>query len=189
MLPDTARLTLRALDDGDLPALRAILGDGETMAAYEGAFSEAETLDWLRRQQDRYRADGFGLWAVVERATGDVIGQTGITRQTLEDDEIVEVGYLFRRDRWHRGFAVEAASASVDWAFTTLPVEHVWAKVRDTNLASMNVAIRLGMRVRRRFVTRYRGVDMPHFGFALSRDEWQASRDSEMRRHSENPTA
>lgn len=176
MLPRTARLALRLLDDDDLDALRAILGDAETMAAYEGAFDDAESLAWLRGQQERYRKDGFGLWAVVDRASGEVIGQTGITRQRIEQDDIVEVGYLFRRDRWHRGYAVEAASACVDWAFTTLDVDRVWAKVRDTNLASMNVAIGVGMRVRRRFVTHYRGIDMPHLGFAMTRDEWRARR-------------
>jgi RimJ/RimL family protein N-acetyltransferase len=176
MLPRTDRLELRELTDADLPALRAILTDGETMTAYNGAFSEAEVRDWLQRQRGRYRNDGFGLWAVIDRATGEVIGQTGITRQRIEDDEVFEVGYLFRRDRWHHGYAAEAASACVDWAFASLPVDAVWAKVRDTNIASMNVAIGLGMRVRRRFVVRYRGVDMPHLGFAVTRAERAARR-------------
>ena len=176
MLPRTARLALRELDDDDLPALSAILSDDETMVAYEGAFTEPEVRDWLQRQRDRYRDDGFGLWAVVDRGTGDVIGQTGITRQRIDDDEVLEVGYLFRRDRWGHGFASEAASACVDWAFAELPVDAVWAKVRDTNLPSMNVAVRLGMRVRRRFVVNYRGVEMPHLGFAVSREEWAAGR-------------
>ncbi|MDF2554845.1 MAG: family N-acetyltransferase [Microbacterium sp.] len=177
MLPRTARLALRPMVDDDLPALRDILCDDVTMSAYEGGFDEDEVRAWLQRQQDRYRSDGFGLWAVVERETGEMIGQTGPTRQRIEDDEVVEVGYLFRRDRWGRGYAGEAASACVDWAFANLPTDAVWAKVRDTNLASMNVAIRLGMRVRRRFVVPYRGVRMPHLGFAVSRAEWAARGD------------
>ncbi|WP_249223625.1 GNAT family N-acetyltransferase [Microbacterium sp. CIAB417] len=79
-------------------------------------------------------------------------------------------------DQWHRGFAVEAASACRDWAFDELGVDAVWAKVRGTNIASMNVAIRLGMRVRRAFTTRYRGADMPHLGFAIDRAKWTAAR-------------
>lgn len=163
----TDRLTLRPMTEDDLPALRAILGDEGTMTAYEGAFDEDEIRAWLTRQQRRYTEDGFGLWAVVHE--GEMIGQAGITRQRIEDDEVHEVGYLFRRDRWHRGFAVEAASAWRDWAFDELRVDTVWAKVRSTNIASMNVAIRLGMRVRRSFTTHYRGVDMPHLGFAVDR--------------------
>ncbi|MDF2492199.1 MAG: family N-acetyltransferase, partial [Microbacterium sp.] len=81
MLPRTARLALRPMVDDDLPALRDILCDDVTMSAYEGGFDEDEVRAWLQRQQDRYRSDGFGLWAVVERETGEMIGQTGPTRQ------------------------------------------------------------------------------------------------------------
>jgi RimJ/RimL family protein N-acetyltransferase len=172
----TARLVLNEMTDGDLPALRAILQDADAMTAYEGAFSEAEVLEWLRRMQRRYADDGFALWAM--RRDGEMIGQCGITRQRIEADDVLEVGYLLRRDQWHRGYAVEAAAAARDWAFAELEAPAVWAKVRDTNLASMNVAIRLGMTVRRRFVTHYRGVDMPHLGFAVNRATWGEARRS-----------
>lgn len=172
----TPRLMLRELTDADLPALRAILHDPIAMTAYEGAFSDEESLGWLRRQQERYADDGLGLRAVILRETGELIGQCGITRQPIEQDEVIEVGYLFRRAHWHRGYAVEAASACRDWAFETLAIDDLYAKVRSTNLASMNVAIRLGMTARRGFTTHYRGADMPHIGFALSRAEWEALR-------------
>lgn len=63
----------------------------------------------------------------------------------------------------------------MDWAFGHDGVESVHAKVRDTNLRSMNVAIRLGMTVRRRFEVVYRGVRMPHLDFAVSRAERSAA--------------
>lgn len=166
---ETERLVLRELTDADLGALHAVLGDPVAMTAYEGAFSEDESRAWLRRQQERYRSDGFGLWAIADRASGEVLGDCGITRQRIEDDEVLEVGYHLRRAAWGRGYATEAARASMEWAFATLEAPEVWAKVRDTNIPSMNVAIRLGMTVRRRFLVHYRGVDMPHLGFARSR--------------------
>ncbi|WP_336631194.1 MULTISPECIES: GNAT family N-acetyltransferase [unclassified Microbacterium] len=169
MIVTTARLDLREMTDADLPALRRILHDPVAMAAYDGAFSDAESLAWLRRMQESYRRDGFGLWAAVLRETGEMIGQCGITRQRIDEDEVIEVGYLFQRDHWHRGYAVEAAAACRDWAFRTLQTDVVYAKVRSTNVASMNVAIRLGMTVRRAFTTHYRGVDMPHLAFAIPR--------------------
>ncbi|HYP73947.1 MAG TPA: GNAT family N-acetyltransferase [Microbacterium sp.] len=179
MILQTERLELREMTDADLPALRRTLHDPVAMTAYEGAFSDDESLAWLRRMQQRYTEDGFGLWAVVLRESGGArsggdrfIGQCGITRQRIDDDEVIEVGYLFERAFWHRGYAVEAASACRDWAFQTLDIADLYAKVRATNVASMNVAIRLGMTVRRTFTTRYRGVDMPHLAFALSRSDW-----------------
>ena len=56
----------------------------------------------------------------------------------------LEVGYLFNRAFWRHGYATEAAAAIRDRAFTDLAASEIWAQVRDTNLASMNVAIRLG---------------------------------------------
>ncbi len=153
----------------DLPSLKAILQDAETMTAYEGPFDDGMVDDWLQHMLTRYREDGFGLWAVVLRQTGRMIGQCGPTRQRILGEDVVEVGYLFNRSYWHHGYATEAAGACRDHAFTALGRDRVYAQVRDTNLASMNVAIRLGMTVRGRFVKHYRGVDMPHLAFAVDR--------------------
>ena len=172
MILVTARLRLREMDDRDLPALRGILQDSRVMVAYEGPFSDDEVRAWLARQQDRYRTDGFGLWAVESRALGRMIGQCGLTLQSGSGEEVVEVGYLFRHDAWHQGYATEAAAGCVDHAFTTMQTDAVHAQIRDTNLASMNVAIRLGMTVRGRFVKTFRGVSMPHLDFAVDRGAW-----------------
>lgn len=153
----------------DLPELAAILQDAETMTAYEGPFDDAMVADWLASNLDRYRLDGFGLWAVLLRGTGELIGQCGLTRQHILGEDVMEVGYLFNRSYWHRGYAVEAARACRDHAFGRLGAQRVYAQVRDTNIASMNVAMRCGMTVRGRFVKHYRGVDMPHLAFAVDR--------------------
>ena len=168
---ETRRLRLREMTEADLPQLRAILQDEQTMTAYEGAFDEAMTRGWLYRMIERYREDGFGLWAVELRETSLMIGQCGLTRQHIFEADVIEVGYLFNRAHWHQGYATEAASACVDYAFEQLNAERVWAQVRETNTASMNVAIRLGMTMRGRFEKHYRGVDMPHLAFALDRPD------------------
>ena len=175
MLLRTTRLELREMTEEDLPALRSILQDAETMAAYEGAFDEQMVQDWLARMRRRYRDDGFGMWAVILRETGEMIGQCGITRQHILEQDVLEVGYLFNRAHWHRGYATEAARACRDRAFEVLGADRVYAQIRDTNVASMNVAIRLGMTVRGRFVKHYRGVDMPHLAFAIDREDRRAS--------------
>lgn len=166
---ETPRLILREMTAADLPALRTILQDAQTMVAYEGAFNDAEVESWLTRVLDSYRRHGFGLWAVVLRDTDAMIGQCGLTLQHILGKDVIEVGYLFNREFWHQGYATEAAAACRDYAFDTLGIDRVFAQVRDTNLPSMNVAIRLGMTVRGRFTKHYRGVDMPHFAFAADR--------------------
>lgn len=168
---ETERLRLRELEEGDLPALRRILRDPVTMRAYEGAFDEAEVLDWLRNQQRRYREEGRGLWAVLLKDGGEMIGQCGLTYQSWGERRVLEVGYLFERAFWHRGYATEAARACRDYAFDRLGAQEVFSIIRDSNFASQAVARRNGMTLRGDFVKHYRGVDMPHLVFSIRREE------------------
>ncbi|MDE5898238.1 MAG: GNAT family N-acetyltransferase [Treponemataceae bacterium] len=165
----TKRLHLRELTQDDFRPLCAILQDGQAMYAYEGAFSDEEAHEWLDRQIARYRKWGFGAWAAVRPETGELIGQCGITWQPWKEAEVLEIGYLFRRDVWHNGYATEAARACKQYAFETLGAREICSIIRDTNTASQNVALRNGMTPRDSWVKRYRGVDMPHIRYAVAR--------------------
>ena len=167
----TDRLVLREITPDDLPALAAILQDEQTMFAYEGAFSDAETQAWLDRMLARYAKDGFGLWAVCLKDTGEMIGQIGITLQPVEGEEVPEIGYLLNRAHWHKGYAAEAAKACKRYAFDVLKFPEIYSIIRDSNIASMNVAIKNGMTIRKRFIKHYRGVDMPHFLFGVKKSD------------------
>ncbi|GHV29004.1 acetyltransferase [Synergistales bacterium] len=155
----------------DLPALSKILQDAETMAAYEHPFSDEETQAWLDKQFTRYQTDGFGLWAVILKETGEMIGQCGLTVQDADGKQVIEIGYLFQRAFWHKGYAIEAAVGCKKYAFETLKLNEVYSIIRDTNFASMNVAIRNGMTVRGRSTKHYRGVDMPHYIFSAQKGD------------------
>ena len=173
----TPRLILGEMEEGDLPALCRMLQDPEVMYAYEGPFSDQEARNWLRRQQERYRQDGIGLWAAVERETGEMVGQCGLTWQECgRSSPVLEVGYLLERRVWGRGYASEAARACRDYAFAALGAEEVFSIIRDSNLASQRVARRNGMEVRGQFVKHYRGVDMPHLIFSIKREQYQDKR-------------
>lgn len=72
---ETEHLYLREMAPSDFPSLCKILQDEKAMYAYEGAFNEEEVHEWLDRQLSRYRKWGFGLWAVILKETGEMIGQ------------------------------------------------------------------------------------------------------------------
>jgi len=168
---ETERLILREMVMTDLPALWEIVGDDITMAAWNGAWSEEENLAGLEKQINSYRENGFGRWAVVPKDTGRVIGICGLQYCDTDKDSVLEIGYMFNRAFWHKGYAIEAAIGSKGHAFDVLGEAEVFSLVRDTNLASMNVAIRNGMLVRGRFIKQYKGVDMPHYTFSARKTD------------------
>ena len=166
---ETERLLLREMNADDFGALCRIMQDEKTMYAYEGAFGEQEVRDWLDRQLSRYREFGFGLWAVVLKETGEMIGQCGLTIQPWKDEKVLEIGYLFQRKFWHYGYATEAAIACKKYAFEVLKAGEVCSIIRNTNLPSQRVAERNGMTKTDEWTKHYRGVDMPHFRFVANR--------------------
>lgn len=167
---ETERLWLRKLTQSDFDALCRILQDPIVMTAYEHAFSDEEVQDWLDKQLSRYRDDGIGLWAVILKETGELIGQCGLTMQELDGRRVPEIGYLFRRAFWHRGYATEAAVACREYAFDALGLGEVYSIIRDSNTASQNVAKRNGMSLRGETVKHYYGMDMPHMVYSVRKD-------------------
>lgn len=169
MILETQRLILREMTQADFPDLCKILRDDEVMYAYEGAYSIDEAQRWLDRQLQRYKEYGFGLWAVILKETGTMIGQCGLSMQDFNSSKVLEVGYLFQKDYWHHGYASEVAIACKEYAFDKLNATEVYSIIRDTNIPSQNVAKRNGMACIDKFIKHYRGVDVPHFLFSVKK--------------------
>lgn len=162
MILETERLYMREMTQEDFPALCRIMQDEEVMYAYEGAFNDEEVQGWLDRQQMRYQKLGFGLWAVVLKESNEMIGQCGLTMQPWKEEEVLEIGYLFQRAFWHKGYAAEAARGCKKYAFEVLKAKEVCSIIRDTNTASRRVALRNDMEKKDSWVKHFRGIDMPH---------------------------
>ncbi|MFQ9178574.1 MAG: GNAT family N-acetyltransferase [Eggerthella lenta] len=159
---ETERLLLREMGQSDLAALCAILQDDETMTPPRARCRIDEAQARLDRQMGAARG---GWWAVVLRN-----GRRSMAHLSDADGvRVVEVGYLFRRSFWHRGYATEAARVCRDYAFDQVGVDTVYSIIRDTNIPSQKVALRNGMKPEGSFVKRYRDVDMPHIVYAVSR--------------------
>lgn len=146
MILETERLILREMIREDFQDLAGILRDPEVMYAYEYNFSERDVQAWLDRQIERYAQYGFGLWAVVLKATDEMIGQAGLTMQPYKDIEVLEIGYLLKEKFWHMGYAREAAYACKAYAFEELDREKVHSIIKADNHASIRVAESIGMR-------------------------------------------
>ena len=171
---ETERLVLREMTQGDAEALAAILKDPEVMYAYGHDFTDRDVREWLDRQRARYARYGFGLWAVTLKTSPYMIGQAGITMQPYKGGEVLEAGWLLNKAYWHRGYAREAASACVRYAFGTLGADSLCSIIKAGNTASIKVAESIGMRKRDKFVTRYYGGDMLHYLYAVGREDTRA---------------
>lgn len=169
---ESERLFFRKLTKEDFPALCKILQDNDVMYAYEGKFNDKEVTEWLDRQLWRYENEnGHGLYAVILKENGELIGQCGLTLQDYKEKKVLEIGYLFQKKYWHKGYATEAAKAWKRYAFEVLGEKEVFSVIRDTNIASQKVAERNGMIKADTFVKHYRGVDMPHYLYTAKNEK------------------
>ena len=92
-------------------------------------------------------ADGWGLWALEERATGRFLGFTGLARPRFEAPFMpaVEIGWRLARDAWGQGFASEAARAAASFAFDEIALDELVSMTVVANERSRAVMRRLGM--------------------------------------------
>jgi RimJ/RimL family protein N-acetyltransferase/GrpB-like predicted nucleotidyltransferase (UPF0157 family) len=164
---ETPRLLLREMTRDDLDFVATMMAHPDVSHFYERQFTRAASEEWLQRQLNRYRRDGHGLWLVVERTTGEPVGQVGLLMQEVECERHPEIGWLLHRPYWGRGYATEAAAATRDAAFARWGFDHVISMIRPVNVASRRVAARIGETRGRRAA--FHGFE--HFVYSVERDQ------------------
>ena len=142
---ETERLLLREMTEQDFDALYKVFSDSEIMCHYPYTFDEERVREWILRNMNRYKENGFGLWAVCLKDTGEVIGDCGLTLQNIEGTMLPEIGYHIRRDCQRKGYAKEAALAVRDWAFANTDHPALYSYCKYTNTGSIATAESVGM--------------------------------------------
>ena len=142
---ETDRLLLREMNMDDFDALYKVLSDSDIMQHYPYTFDEKRVSDWIERNMNRYRENGFGLWAVCLKDTGEMIGDCGLTLQNIEGEMLPEIGYHIRADHQRKGYAKEAAAAVRDWAFANTDYPALYSYCKYTNVGSYKTAESIGM--------------------------------------------
>lgn len=144
---ETSRLRLREFRRNDADALALVISDPETMRFYPAPFDRAGVEQWIERNLRRYAEYGHGLWGMVLKSTGELIGDCGLTFQDVDGIDELEIGYHVRRDLWGQGLATEAARACRDYGFGRLSAEKIISLIRPENLPSRRVAEKNGMTI------------------------------------------
>ena len=146
----TERLHLRPFRPEDFEAHAAICADPEVMRYIRaGALSRSDAWWQLARYVGHWRLRGFGLWAVVERATGRLVGHLGFLEP--EGGHGFEMGWALARDAWGKGYALEGTRAALDHAFHAMGRDRVACVIRPENARSIRLAERLGGRLESAF--------------------------------------
>lgn len=166
----TERLILRGFVESDFDAYAEMCADPEVMR-YLGGQPLPRSEAWRNMAMivGHWYLRGYGFWAVEEQATGQTIGRIGCWQP--EGWLGLEVGWTLHRPYWGRGYATEAARASVDYAFSELGQLQVIHYIDPLNQASQQVALRLGAKVIQ--TTPLFGRDV--LVYAINREDWQLS--------------
>jgi len=108
-------------------------------------FNRGQMSDWLGRNLNHQEEFGYGLFSVILKANGLLIGDCGLEVMEIDGTHAAELGYDFRSDYWNQGFATEAARAVRDYAFDVLELPHLISLIRVHNTASQRVSEKIGM--------------------------------------------
>ncbi|WP_078544503.1 GNAT family N-acetyltransferase [Litchfieldia alkalitelluris] len=141
---ETERLMLRQMHINDIGNLMKIFSDPIAMQYYTSTKTREDAEKWISWNLSNYEKIGVGLWICELKDDNTFVGQCGIIPQVVDGENELEIGYLFTREYWGKGYATEAAIASKNYGFEKLRAKRLISMIRH-NIPSVRVAERIGM--------------------------------------------
>jgi ribosomal-protein-alanine N-acetyltransferase len=145
---ETERLFTRFLVPEDVKAWSDFFADPEALEFFpfvEPAPNEVRAKNWIEKQLTRYREQRYGLQALIDKKTGEMVGQCGLLAQDIDGKIEVEVGYSLLKKFWGKGYATEAAIRFKEYGFAKDQAESIISIIDIHNVRSQNVAEKNGM--------------------------------------------
>ena len=167
---ETSRLRLRHITHDDFPELCKILQSIEVMYAWGHAFTDTEVMEWIEKNIERYKKDGYSYFLAIEKTNNQIVGLIGPLVEDIKSESHIGVAYILNKEHWHKGYALEGAKASIDYAFKTLGAKKVIAQIRPENINSRKVAEKLGMIIEGEYIKYYKGKEMSHLIYSIKKD-------------------
>lgn len=146
---ETRNLSLRRPEIGDLDAIHAMRSDLAVVRFLGGrALSREEAWHRLTRIVGHWTLRGYGMFAVVEKSSGDLVGEVGLfdgcRGLSADFDNAPEAGWILASAAHGKGYAAEAAAAAHRWFAATHGDRRSVCIIAPENLASFRVAQKLG---------------------------------------------
>ncbi|TLE08941.1 glutamine-hydrolyzing GMP synthase [Helicobacter bilis] len=164
---ETERLIIRAMRKSDTAGLNAMLLDHEVMSSWEYNFNDSSVQEWLNTQLERYKKFGFGLWAVIEKESGAMIGQAGLSLQTYNDKKVLGMTYIIAKSHWKKGYGAEVALGCKHYAFSVLKAKELYLLIKEDSEASKAVANKLQAYLLGETTWTYRGREMQRLVYRI----------------------
>lgn len=144
---ETDRLVLRRWLEADRQPFAAINADAEVMEHFPAPLTRGESDQLVERIEVGFEANGFGLWALELRDTGEMIGFAGLSVPEFEAHftPAVEVGWRLAWSAWGQGYATEAGRAALEFGFGSVGLAEIVSFTSVGNARSRAVMERLGM--------------------------------------------
>jgi RimJ/RimL family protein N-acetyltransferase len=152
---ETERLVLRRFTTADVDNLVDLDGDPDVMRFLTGgtptprAVIQHEILPRILGYYEQF--DGYGLWAAIERSTGEFLGWFSLKPSEDGSPDDVELGYRLRKSAWGKGYGTEGSRALIRKGFTEFGARRVFATTYQDNLASRRVMEKAGLTFVRSF--------------------------------------
>lgn len=144
---ETDHLFIRQFIIEDDKALLEIMSDGGMPHLVQfGPLDINYARGFISRMLESYKNNGFGLWTIIEKKSGELIGHCGIHKIKVDDTiDMNELAYRVYKKLWGHGFATEAAIAVTDYAFNVLKLPEIVSCIAKDNSRSMRVAQKAGL--------------------------------------------
>lgn len=175
----TERLLLRPFTLDDAPELHRLAGHVEiarNTLSIPHPYPDGAAEHWIGGHAEQFAANGDIHWAIVPHDSGALAGAIGLLIH--RDHARAEIGYWIGVDFWGRGYAAEAAQATVDYGFSVAALNRIFAAHFTRNSASGRVLQKIGMRHEgtQRQVFRKWGEFLDAEQYAILRSDWEAAR-------------
>lgn len=141
---ETERLYLRQLSIHDAENLYRLNLDPDVIRfTGDSPFRSIEEAKQFLENYDHYQKYGFGRWAVIEKNDDEFIGWCGLKYSPSLAEH--DIGFRFFKSCWNRGYATEAALASINHAFEILHLQRIVGRAMKENIASVSVLEKIGL--------------------------------------------
>ena len=170
---ETNRLILREMDENDFDSLKKVLSDPINMKYYPEPYDDNGVRKWISWCKASYKKRGFGLWAVIYKETGEMIGDCGVSMQVIDDKLLPEIGYHLRRDYHRMGIGSEMTQAVKDYFFYNFDYDEVYSYMNKDNIPSYKTAEKNGMT----FLHLYKdSMGVEDRVYRITREEWNSKK-------------